>query len=455
MRGKNRLVDMTQGPLVPNLVRFAFPLLLAGLLQLTFNAADVIVVGRCVGDTALAAVTSSSPLINMLLGIFLGLSMGGNVVVARTLGREDRDGTERAVHTCIATGIWCGLLISALGLIFSPLLLRLMDVPDTVMGEAVLYLRIYFLGTPASVVFNFGAAVLRGNGDSRRPMWFLILSGAVNLALNLLFVIGFDWGVAGVAVATSVSNILSCVLVLRCLTHESGPLQLCWKQLRLDGPTLGSIVLIGIPGSIQATLVGLSNVVIQSAVNSFGDVFMAGSGASGNIEGFVWTAMNAVYQACLTFTSRNLGAGKHRRVTGTLWHCIWLVVVVGLGLGGIACLFGRELLGLYTRSPQALACGMERMLLVCLPYFILGISDVLMGSMRGMGQSVVPMINAITFMVGFRILWVNTVVRIYHIPVVLFAGFPLSWCALVLANFACWLFVRHRVFRQAEQSLRG
>ena len=451
MGRKNRLVNMTEGSMIPNIIRFFVPLMLAGLLQLAFNAADIIVVGRYVGDTALAAVTSTSAMVTMLLSMFVGLSMGGNVVVARALGKGDWEETDRAVHTCIATGAVCGVVTGVAGLILSPLLLRLMGTPDTVMGEAVLYLRIYFVGVPASMIFNFGSAVLRGNGDTRRPMWFLILSGAVNLLLNLVFVLALGWGVAGVAVATSIANILACTLVLYCLMHESDPLRLDLKRLRLDMPMLSRIVSIGVPGSLQAVLISLSNVVIQSAVNSFGDVFMAGSGAAGNIEGFVWTAMNSVYQGCLTFTSRNLGAGKLKRVDRSVLHSGWLVVVVGLGLGGTACLFARPLLGLYTNSPQAIEYGVDRMLLVCLPYFILGISDVLMGGLRGLGKSVVPLINAITFMVVFRILWINTVLRVYHVPAVLFASYPISWIMVVIANLLCWLHVRRKVYGQIKQ----
>ncbi len=453
MSADSRRVDMTSGSLVKNILRFALPVMLSGLLQLTFNAADVIVVGRCAGDTALAAVTSSSSLINMLLNIFVGLSLGSNVLIARSLGEQNHDRVVRGVHTSIALGLICGVGIGSVGLIFSPWILRLMGTPDTVMGEAVLYLRIYFLGVPASVLYNFGSSVLRASGDTRRPMRFLMTAGALNVVLNLWFVLGFGWGVAGVAVATTISNLLSCSLVIRCLIRENAPLQLDLHRLMLDRFVLVNVVKIGVPASLQGVLISMSNVVIQTAVNSFGDVVMAGSGASANIEGFVWTAMNAFYQACLSFTGRNLGAGKLRRVDHTALHCMWLAAAAGLLSGGLACLFGPELLGLYTDSAAAVEYGMNRMLLVCLPYFILGMADVLMGSMRGMGMSLPPMINAITFMVGFRILWINTVLRVWHTQTMLYINYPISWIMIFAAHWPCWFYVRRKVHRRQAGTL--
>lgn len=450
MNLKRNPVTITEGPLPINILRFAVPVILSGLLQLTFNAADIIVVGRCSGDTALAAVTSSAPLINLLVNAFVGLSMGTNVVVAQALGRRDEDYVERAVQACVLLGILVGLGIGVVGFFTAPVLLRLMGTPDTVMGEAALYLRIYFLGVPAMTVYNFASAVLRGSGDTRRPMNILILCGAINLVLNLLFVLGFGMGVDGVAWATTAANALSCVLVMRCLAEESDCRHLELRRLRMDGEVLGEVVRIGLPASMQAVLMAMSNVVIQSSVNSFGDVVMAGSGASGNIEGFVWTAMNAFYQACLTFTGSNLGAKRLDRVDKVMVHCMWMAGATGLLLGGVTCLFGKPLLGIYTDSAQAVGHGMVRMLYVCLPYFLLGMADVVMGSMRGMGWSVPPMITVLLCTSVFRLVWIGTVFRQYHTEPVLYACYPISWVLLLVLHLLCWWFVRNRVRAKVE-----
>lgn len=448
MNTKRYAVNMTEGPLVRSILQFALPVMLSGLLQLTFNAADVIVVGRCAGDTALAAVTSSSPLINMLLNAFVGLSMGTNVVVARALGRGDEEYVERAVHSSVTLGILCGLVLGTFGFFAAPVILTYMGTPESVIGEAALYLRIYFMGVPFSMTYNLSSAVLRGSGDTRRPMKFLMVSGAVNLALNLVFVLGFGLGVAGVAIATALANGLSCFLVLRCLVGETGPQHLDFGRLGIRGEVLWHVIGIGLPASFQAVLVALSNVVVQSSINSFGDVVMAGSGASANIEGFVWTAMNAFYQACLTFTSRNLGNGRLDRVDKTLGHSLWLVVSVGFAAGGTACLLGPQLLGFYTNSAQAVEYGMTRMFIVCLPYFLLGMSDVLMGSMRGMGHSLPPMIASMLCMCGFRVVWVSTVFRWNPTLTMLCICYPLSWSMLLMIQFLNWLLVRRKVRRQ-------
>jgi len=441
---------MLQGSLPVNLLRFAIPVALSGVLQLAFNAADVIVVGRCAGDTALAAVTSSGPLMSLLVNAFVGFSMGTNVLVSQALGRRDEVYVERVVHACVLLGILLGVATGAVGLLLSPALLRVMDTPDTVIGEATLYLRIYFLGAPAQIVYNFGAAVLHGNGDTRRPMNFLIACGVINLLLNLLFVLGFGMGVAGVGWATSISHWLSCVLVLRCLMGESGCHRLDLQRLRMDGQVLRRVLSIGVPASLQAVLISMSNVVIQSGVNSFGDVVMAGAGASGNIEGFIWIAMNAFCQAALSFTGNNLGAKRLDRVDKVMVHCIWMAGAVGLLGGGTAYLFGRQLLGLYTGSAQAVEYGVRRMLITCLPYFLYGMSDAVLGSMRGMGWSVLPMISSLLCLCGFRLVWMITVFRQYHTQPVLYLCYPISWVLFLTVNLLCWWFIRSRVRAKVE-----
>lgn len=452
---KRSPVTMVEGPLPINILRFALPVMLSGLLQLTFNAADIIVVGRCSGDTALAAVTSSAPLINLLINIFVGLSMGTNVVVAQALGRRDETCVERAVHACVLLGILVGMGIGVIGFFGAPIILRLMDTPDSVMGEAVLYLRIYFLGVPVMTVYNFASAVLRGSGDTRRPMNILILCGALNLALNLVFVLGFGMGVEGVAWATTIANVLSCMLALRCLMGEDDCRHLDLRRLRLDWDVLKQVVRIGIPASLQAVLMSVSNVVIQSSINSFGDVVMAGSGASGNIEGFVWTAMNAFCQASITFTGSNLGARQMERMDRVMGHCMWMAGAAGLLLGGTVCLFGEQLLGVYTDSAQAVGHGMIRMLYVCVPYFLLGMGDVVMGSMQGMGWSVPPMITVLMCTSVFRLAWIATVFQQHHTEPVLYACYPISWVLLLTLHLLCWWFVRSRVRVKTELERSG
>lgn len=451
MKTKNERVDMLQGSLPVNLLRFAIPVLLSGVLQLAFNAADVIVVGRCAGDAALAAVTSSSPLINLLINTFIGFSMGTNVVVAQALGRKDEEYVERAVHACVLLGILLGMVVGAVGFFSTKALLRFMDTPETVMGEAVVYLRIYFLGVPALTVYNFGAAVLRGSGDSRRPMNFLIAGGVVNVLLNLLFVIGFDMGVAGVAWATAIANCLSCLLVIRCMMGENDCRHLDLRRLRMDRQVLGQVVRIGIPASLQTVLMSVSNVVTQSGINSFGDVVMAGSGASGNIEGFVWTAMNAFYQACLSFTGSNLGAKQLDRVDKVMAHCMWMAGAVGLIVGGGACLFGKQLLGIYTGSAQAVEHGLLRMYIICLPYFLYGVADVVLGSMRGMGRSVPPTISCLACLCAFRLVWMETVFRQYPTQPVLYLCYPISWGMVLAVNLLCWWIIRKRIRTKAAE----
>ena len=455
MRTKNSRVDMLHGSLPINLLRFALPVILSGVLQLAFNAADVIVVGRCAGDTALAAVTSSSPLMGLLVNAQIGFSMGTNVVVSQALGRRDEDYVERAVHACILLGVIVGVTIGIIGFLITPTVLRLTQTPPTVIAEATTYLRIYFLGAPAQVMYNFGAAVLHGHGDSRRPMKFLLVSGVLNLLLNLVFVLGLDMGVAGVGWATAIAHWLSCLLVLRCLMSEDGCHRLDLLRLRMDAQVLSEVVKNGVPASMQAVLMSLSNVVVQSGINSFGDVVMAGSGASGNIEGFIWIAMNAFYQAGLSFTGNNLGAGRLDRVDRVMVHSTWMAGAVGIFGGAIAYLFGRQLLGIYTDSAQAVEYGMLRMMIVVLPYCLYGMADAVQGSIRGMGGAVLPMISGLVFLCGFRLAWMGTVFPQYRTLPVLYTCYPISWVLFLSVNLLCWWIIRGRVRAKAELKEEG
>lgn len=455
-KAKYRNVIMTEGPLSINLLRFALPVMMSGLLQLAFNAADIIVVGKFAGDTALAAVTSTGALVNLLVNLFTGLSMGTNVVVARALGRGDPDYVEHTVHTSVLLGVLVGLGLGAFGYVVAPMLLNVMDTPDSVMEPAALYLRVYFLGVPFSVIYNLSAAVLRGSGDTKRPMYILMMSGVLNVVLNLIFVINFHMGVAGVALATLLANLMSCVRVVQCLMQEEGMLHLDLHRLHLQPQVLGQVIRIGLPASFQAVVMALSNVVIQSSVNSFGDVVMAGAGAAGNIEGFVWVAVNAFYQACLTFTGQNLGAGKLERTDKVLARCLGMVIATGVIFGGGTWLFGPQLLGIYTDSALAIEYGMVRMTYVGLPYFLFGVMDVLVGYMRALGWSVPPMIVSLACLCGLRILWVMFIFPLDPTLPMLYLCYISSWSVATLCHAGCLVFVRARVRKsvlaEAEQT---
>ncbi len=450
MAVKRHEIDMCNGSLGPKILAFSLPLMASSILQLLFNAADVIVVGRFASDASLAAVTSTGSLVNLLVNLFMGLSIGANVVVAQAIGHNDTQRTERAVHTSLLVSLISGLLLMVVGFFAARQLLEWMSSPENVIELSSLYLRIYFLGMPASLFYNFGSALLRAVGDTRRPLNYLSLAGIVNVCLNLLLVIVFHLDVAGVAIATITSQYISAALVLRCLLRESGPLHLELRQLRIDREIFLSIVRIGLPAGFQGVVFSLSNVVIQSSINSFGDIVMAGSGAAANIEGFVYMGMNAFYQSCLTFTSQNYGAGKRDRVDKTLLWCQLYVVVTGLLLGNLAYFFGPQLLGVYTPSADVAAQGMVRLLYVCVPYFLCGIMDVMVGSLRGLGWSVAPMIVSVVGACGLRLLWVATVFQFYRTPRCLYISYPITWVVTGAVHILCFLVIRKRVYARME-----
>ena len=357
---KSYEIDMTSGPLLGKILLFSIPLMLSGILQLLFNAADIIVVGRFAGSGALAAVGSTSSLINLLINVFVGLSVGVNVLVARYYGaRKDKDVSE-TVHTAVTTSIVSGFILVVLGILLANPLLRLMGTPEDVLSQSVLYMRIYFLGMPVLMVYNFGAAILRAIGDTRRPLYFLFASGVVNVCLNLFFVVVLGMGVDGVAWATVISEHISAFLVLKSLMSAPGALKLDLKQLRIHPRKLKRIVKIGLPAGMQGAIFSISNVLIQSSVNSFGSIAMAGNTASSNIEGFVYTAMNAVYQTNLSFTSQNLGGRKYSRINKIMYICLGVVTAVGLILGLTAVAAGDGLLHIYSSDPEVLRYGMLR-----------------------------------------------------------------------------------------------
>ena len=451
---KSYEMDMCNGPLVGKILLFAFPLMLSSVLQLLFNAADIVVVGRFTGAEALAAVGATSALINLLVNVFMGLSIGTNVLTAQGYGARNEKGVQDTVHTSIMLSLVCGVLLIFIGVFLAAPLLELMGTPDNVLGHAALYMRIYFIGMPALLVYNFGAAILRAVGDTRRPLYYLLFSGIINVILNLIFVIIFKMGVAGVATATVVSETISAGLVLRCLMKSEGMFQLHMGKLRIKKQKALQIVRIGLPAGLQGAIFSISNVLIQSSINSFGSVAMAGNTAAGNLEGFVYTSMNAVYQTNLSFTSQNMGAGNWKRMKKILGICLVFVSVVGLVMGRGFVFFGHQLLGIYSSDPEVIQYGINRMQVICGTYLLCGLMDVLVGSMRGMGYSFVPMIVSLVGACGLRILWIFTVFQWHRSLFVLYLSYPITWILTALAHTVCWYKIIHKRERQAAQ-MRG
>ncbi len=452
-------IDMVNGPLAGKLLLFALPLMLSGLLQLLFNAADIVVVGRYAGKEALAAVGSTSSLINLLVNLFIGFSVGTNVVVARDLGAGREEDVNRSVHTAIALALISGVCLTALGLTLARQLLVWTESAPDVIGLATVYLRIYFAGMPFNMLYNFGAAILRAQGDTRRPLYFLSIAGVANVVLNLFFVIVLHMSVAGVALATIISQGISAVLVLACLMRDQGALHLDPKALRLDRRVIRRICQVGLPAGFQGIVFSLSNVVIQSSINSFGSTaIIAGSAASANIEGFVYTGMNAIYQTNLTFTSQNYGAGQCRRVDRCLILCQTYVVVIGLILGNLAAIFGAPLASIYAPGEaDVIAQAVTRLKIISGTYCLCGVMDVMVGSLRGLGYSMVPMVVSMVGACGVRLIWVATIFQTYHTPTMLYISYPVSWTITAAVHIAFFFFIRKHAYAKSSgmQNLSG
>lgn len=438
-------IDMCNGTIMDKLISFSLPLMLSGILQLLFNAVDIVVVGRFTGSQALAAVGSTTALINLFINLFIGVSLGANVLAARYYAAGKQKEMSETVHTAMLFALISGCVMVLAGLFFSRGALELMDTPDDVISQAALYMKIYFMGMPFFMLYNYGAAILRAVGDTKRPLLFLVISGAANAALNLLLVIVFSMGVAGVAVATVISQCISCVMVLSCLIRTESSYQLSLKKLRIRPAYLLQIFQVGIPAGIQSTVITFSNVLLQSSVNSFGSTAMAGYTAANNIFGFLYTSINSVSQACMSFTSQNYGAGKKKRMDLVLRDCLILTVVIGLLMGGGAYLFGPELLHIYTSDEAVIACGMEILLYTTVTYFLCGIMDLIPGALRGMGRSAVPMLLSVIGTVGTRIIWIYLIFPSHRSLAVLFISYPVSWLATIIMQAACFFFVRRNV----------
>ena len=442
----NRTMDMTQGRLLTQVLVFALPIMLSGILQLLFNAADTIVVGRFAGNEALAAVGSVGSLNNMIISLFIGLSVGANVLVARYTGSQNDRAVSDTVHTSVMLSLAGGVLLMIIGVALARPLLELMGSPEDVIDLAVLYVRIIFLGMPVQMLYNFCAAILRAVGDTQRPLYYLTIAGVVNVLLNLVFVILFHLSVAGVALATIISQAISALLVTRALLNMEGPTRLFLNRLRIHPGKLREIIRIGLPAGIQSSVFSLSNVVIQSSVNSFGSVVIAGNAASSNVGNFVYQAMNTFQQAITCFAGQNIGARKPRRIVSAMKVCMFWAVSFGLVLGMLSCVFGTQLLSLFSADPAVIAAGMERQIIVCAPYFLCGMMDVMTGALRSIGYSLLPMIVSILGVCAFRLFWVFTVFAAYPTLPCLMLSYPVSWLLTFSVLLVIFLVLWNRSF---------
>ena len=453
MKNNKYEIDMCNGTLMDKLISFSLPLMLSGILQLLFNAVDLIVVGRFTGSQALAAVGSTTALINIFTNLFIGISLGANVLAARFYASGKEKEMSETVHTSITLALISGLVMALAGVLLARFALNLMGTPNDVIDQSVLYMRIYFLGMPFFMLYNYGAAILRAVGDTKRPLFFLVISGMTNAVLNLVLVIVFHMGVAGVAIGTIVSQLISSILVLRCLYTSNTSYRLYFSKLGIKTQYLKQIFQVGIPAGIQSTVINLSNALLQSSVNSFGSVAMAGYTAANNIFGFLYMSVNAVTQSCMSFTSQNYGVKKLKRMDRVLLDCMILSVGVTLILGCGAYFFGPELLKIYTSDADVIRCGVEVLAFTTVPYFCCGIMDLLPGALRGMGYSGVPMILSIIGTVGTRIVWIFGLFPAHRSLSFLFISYPVSWILTILMQAVCFCFVRKHVHQSVNRDL--
>lgn len=443
-------IDMCNGSIMDKLISFSLPLMISSILQLMFNAVDIIVVGRFSGSQALAAVGATTALINIFTNLFIGISLGANVLAARYFAAGKAKEMSEAVHTAITLALISGIAMAFVGVGASRFALELMATPSDVIDQSAVYMRIYFMGMPFFMLYNYGAAVLRAVGDTKRPLLFLLAAGLANVVLDLLLVIVIPLGVAGVAIGTVTSQMISCILVIRCLCRSEGSYRLSFSRLGIKGIYLKRIFQVGIPAGIQSTVITFSNVLLQSSVNSFGSTAMAGYTAANNILGFLYVAVNAVTQACMSFTSQNYSVGKLKRMDRVLLDCILLSAGAAAVLGVGAYVFGSQILSIYTADPEVIQCGLEILAITTVPYFLCGIMDLFPGAMRGMGHSAVPMILSVIGTVGTRILWIYVFFPQHRSLYFLFISYPGSWIATIVMQAVCFWFVRRKCIQEMK-----
>lgn len=446
--GKRYALDMTNGPFLKKILVFSVPLILTGLLQLAYNTADVVVVGRFVGKEALAAVGSTGSLVNLFLNVFLGLSMGSGVMVARHIGEKDDKKIHDCVHTAMLLSVVCGFLVGILGFFASEGMLRIMNAPDDVIELASLYLKIYFLGSPGLLAYNFGASIVRSTGDTKRPLYILTFSGLINVVLNLVLIIVFGLGVSGVAIATIVSQYVSAVLIILYLLKMPNSCRLMFTKLRFEKTELKSILRLGLPAGIQNSLFSVSNVVIQSTVNSFGSIAMAGIAAGSNYDSYIYTCTNAIAQTTMTFTSQNMGARKYSNIGRVYRHCLILTMIIGVSMGVFGCFFGEPIVALFSDDAEVIRIGADRMLLILPFFFFCSLMDVAASQIRGMGKSFEPTIVSLLGACGIRILWIYLVLPLNNTLMFLYWAYPVSWSLTFLAQFVMYFILKKQMKRQ-------
>ena len=443
---------MLQGPLLPNILLYTFPIILTSLLQLLFNAADLVVVGRWCGSVAVAAVGATGSITNLIVNLFIGLSVGSGVTMAHALGGRNADAAHKTVHTTLPLALISGVFLTVIGVGFSETFLRLMGTPEDVLPLSAKYMRIYFCGITFTMVYNFCASILRAAGDTRSPLVFLTLAGVINVVMNIIFITRLGMDVDGVALATVISQGVAALLVVIAMMRRTDESRLELKKMRIYKPQLLKIIRIGLPAGLQSSMFSISNVIIQSSINSFGSVAMSGNAAAGNIEGFVWAAMNAFHQTAVNFTGQNMGARRYDRIRMILWCCLGSVTVVGLLLGVLGFAFGPQLLSIYiTDSQEAISYGVMRLMYVCLPYCLCGMMDVSSGALRGLGSSFAPMVISVLGVCGMRIGWIYTIFQIprFHTLQSLYISYPISWAITYAAQLFAFLYLFNR-FRKAH-----
>ena len=442
--------DMLQGPLLPGIISYTIPIILTSILQLLFNAADLVVAGRFCGSLSVAAVGATGSITNLMVNFFIGLSIGAGVAVAHGIGSRGEDTVRDTVHTAMPMALISGVVLTVIGVSFSEVFLRLMGTPETVLPLSAVYMKIYFAGITFNMVYNFCAAILRAVGDTKSPLVFLTFSGVVNVVLNVIFVTVLHMNVAGVALATTLSQGISAGLVVRALMKRTDACRFLPREMRFHRIQMAKIIRIGLPAGIQSSLFSISNVLIQSSINSFGDVFMSGSAASANIEGFVYVSLNAFHQTAVNFIGQNSGAHQFKRVRKIFLLCLACVAVTGIGLGTLVWAVGPQLLSVYIPdSPEAVAYGMIRLSYICLPYFVCGLMDVSTGALRGLGTSFVPMLISVLGVVGIRAGWIFTIFQIpgFHTPQCLFSSYTISWLVTFLCQLTAFVLIYRKLTR--------
>ncbi len=436
--------NMTEGPLFKNIVLYTIPIILTSILQLLFNAADLVIVGRFRGSLSVAAVGATGSITMLIVNLFIGLSVGAGVTVAHALGAKKDQEVHRTVHTAIPAAILSGVILTVLGISLSTPLLTMMNTPANVLPLSSLYMKIYFGGITFNMLYNFASSILRAAGDTKSPLIFLSVAGILNVFLNVIFVTAFDMNVEGVALATTISQAVSALLVVRALMKRTDPCKLELSRMKIYGVQLKKIIRIGLPAGIQGSLFSISNVIIQSSINSFGDIVMSGNAAAANIEGFVYVCLNAFHQTAVNYVGQNAGAKKYRRVAKILVICLLLVTVTGVVFGGAVYLLGPKLLSIYiTDSAEAISYGIIRMSYICLPYFLCGLMDVSTGALRGMGASIAPMIISVLGVCGIRITWIYTIFQLpqFHTPQCLYFSYTVSWTVTFIIQMIAFMFI--------------